>query len=111
MREHRTENTKQEISSQFCVFCSVFCDFRLGLCLTDHLLPVWANIYYYILSITNEDAPPPPLQMPVTPILALFFPRTLIKVATILAPEQPIGCPNETAPPQTFTFLGSRFSF
>jgi hypothetical protein len=33
----------------------------------------------------------------------------LIKVTTIRAPEHPRGCPNETAPPLTFTLSLSKF--
>ena len=40
-----------------------------------------------------------PLQVPAAPILALFCLSIFIKVTIILAPEQPNGCPNETAPP------------
>ena len=32
----------------------------------------------------------------------MFCAKTLIKVTIILAPEQPRGCPKETAPPFTF---------
>jgi hypothetical protein len=50
------------------------------------------------------DAPPPPLQIAAAPIFPLFCCKTLIKVTTILAPEQPNGCPKDTAPPFTFIF-------
>ena len=48
--------------------------------------------------ITIAEAPPPPLQIPATPIAALFCFSTLINVTTILDPDDPRGCPNETAP-------------
>ncbi len=50
-------------------------------------------------SMTTAEAAPPPLQIDATPIVASFAFNTLYKVPTILAPEQPIGCPNATAPP------------
>lgn len=56
-------------------------------------------------------APPPPLQILAAPYLPLFCLSTFINVTIIRAPEQPNGCPKETAPPFTFTFLGSNFSF
>ena len=45
----------------------------------------------YIFSITIADAPPPPLQMPAAPYLALFCFNTFINVTIILAPLQPSG--------------------
>ena len=53
------------------------------------------------------EAPPPPLQIAAAPILPLFCPKTFIKVTMILTPEQPKGCPNDTAPP--FTLIVSLF--
>ena len=70
--------------------------------------------FVYIFSITIADAPPPPLQIAAAPILALFCSRTLINVTIILAPEQPRGCTNDTAPPLTLTlslFNPSIFEF
>ena len=53
------------------------------------------------------EAPPPPLQIPATPIEPCFLVKTVFKVAMIRAPEAPNGCPRATAPPSTFTFSGS----
>ena len=60
----------------------------------------------YIASITIADAPPPPLQIPATPILPFFCFKILISVTTILDPEDPRGCPKDTAPPLTLTISG-----
>ena len=49
------------------------------------------------------EAPPPPLQIPAAPIFPLFCDSTFKRVTTILAPEQPSGCPSDTAPPLTLT--------
>ena len=54
--------------------------------------------------MTIADAPPPPLHIPATPIFAFFCFNTFIKVTTILEPELPNGCPNDTAPPIILTF-------
>ena len=51
------------------------------------------------------DAPPPPLQMAAAPSFALFCSNTFSNVINIRAPEHPNGCPRETAPPFTLTFL------
>ena len=64
--------------------------------------------------ITIAEAPPPPLQIPATPIAALFCFSTLINVTTILDPDDPRGCPNETAPPLTLTMsleISNNFMF
>ena len=61
-------------------------------------------------SITIAEAPPPPLQIPAAPILPPFCFNTFIRVTMILEPELPRGCPNDTAPPFTFTIDGSRFN-
>ena len=50
------------------------------------------------------EAPPPPLHIPAAPIVLLFFFNVFKSVTRIRAPEQPRGCPNETAPPLTLTF-------
>lgn len=55
------------------------------------------------------EAPPPPLQIPAAPYLALFCFKTFSSVIIILAPLQPKGWPMETAPPFTFTLAGSNF--
>jgi hypothetical protein len=60
----------------------------------------------YSLSSTIAEAPPPPLQIPATPMLALFCFKTFANVIVILAPDAPSGCPKATAPPFTFTFVG-----
>lgn len=49
------------------------------------------------------EPPPPPLQILAHPYFPLFYCITVIKLYTILAPEKPIGCPKETAPPLTLT--------
>ena len=56
-------------------------------------------------------APPPPLHIPAAPILPLFCFNTFIRVTIILAPLQPKGCPNATAPPCTFTLAAFNFIF
>ena len=61
----------------------------------------------YTDSITIAEAPPPPLQIPAAPIFPLFCFKTLINVTTILDPDEPNGCPKDTAPPLTLTFLDS----
>ena len=48
-------------------------------------------------------APPPPLQIPAAPILALFCFKIDVSAMMILAPDTPKGCPSETAQPLTFT--------
>src|SRR5690606_6805026 len=63
---------------------------------------------YCIFSITIADAPPPPLQIAAAPYLPPFCFSTFIRVTMILEPELPSGCPNETAPPFTFTLAESR---
>ena len=51
------------------------------------------------LFTTKADAPPPPLHMAAAPKVLFFTLRAFKRVTTIRAPEQPNGCPNETAPP------------
>jgi len=51
-----------------------------------------------------EEAPPPPLQIPATPYLPLFYLSTVRRDWMILAPETPIGWPRATAPPFTLIF-------
>lgn len=53
------------------------------------------------------EAPPPPLQMDAMPMLPFLVLNTLIRERMIRAPEQPTGWPSATAPPCTFTLLGS----
>ena len=43
-------------------------------------------------------APPPPLQIPATPIFPPLCLSTEVSVERIRAPEAPIGCPSDTAP-------------
>jgi hypothetical protein len=43
-------------------------------------------LFFYILSITIADAPPPPLQIAAAPVLALFC-SIHLGVTMILAPE------------------------
>ena len=57
------------------------------------------------------DAPPPPLQIPAAPIVPFLCLSIFVNVTRILAPEHPRGCPSETAPPLTFTFVLSIFNF
>src|SRR3954470_1720182 len=59
-------------------------------------------------SRTRAEAPPPPLQIPATPILPFFSLNTLTRVVTILAPEQPRGWPIATEPPWTLTLASSK---
>jgi hypothetical protein len=59
-----------------------------------------------MFSIIIAEAPPPPLHTLAIPYFPLFYFSTLIILSTILAPENPIGCPIETAPPLTFTLSG-----
>jgi hypothetical protein len=54
---------------------------------------------YWRFSMTMAEAPPPPLQIPATPILALLSLRTVVRVVTMRAPEQPRGWPMATEPP------------
>ena len=54
--------------------------------------------------MTRADAPPPPLQIPATPIFPLCCLKTPSNVTTILAPEAPNGWPIATAPPWTLIF-------
>ena len=58
--------------------------------------------------MTIADAPPPPLQIAAAPILALCCFKIEVNAMTILAQETPKGCPRDTAPPFTFTFLSLR---
>ena len=46
--------------------------------------------------------------MAAAPNLALFCFSTLIRVMMMRTPEQPNGCPRETAPPFTFTLALSK---
>src|SRR5690606_38561745 len=62
-------------------------------------------------SITIAEAPPPPLQIAARPMLLLLASSTECKVVIILAPEQPKGWPNATAPPHTFSRSMDRPSF
>jgi len=55
-----------------------------------------------------EEAPPPPLQIPANPYLALLVLKTLSKDKTILAPDIPMGWPKATAPPCTLTLSMSK---
>ena len=55
-------------------------------------------------------APPPPLQIPAAPILALFCFKIEVSAMIILAPDTPRGCPSETAPPFTLTRSFLRFN-
>ena len=49
-------------------------------------------------------ASPPPMQSVANPSFFFFCFMAEISVTNILAPEAPIGCPIDTAPPCTFTF-------
>lgn len=51
------------------------------------------------------EAPPPPLQIPAMPFCPGF--KLCTRCPVILAPDIPIGCPSETAPPWTLTMEGS----
>lgn len=53
-------------------------------------------------------APPPPLQIPAIPYLALYVFNILTKLSKILEPDTPIGCPKATAPPYTLTLSRSK---
>jgi len=55
--------------------------------------------------MTMAVAPPPPLQIEAQPYSPFF--NKWARVTTILQPEEPIGWPRATAPPATFTLLGS----
>mmetsp|Transcript_324 Transcript_324/g.997 ORF Transcript_324/g.997 Transcript_324/m.997 type:complete len:230 (+) Transcript_324:322-1011(+) len=57
--------------------------------------------------MTIAEAPPPPLQIPATPIFPPLSLSTESRVTTILAPDAPIGWPRATAPPRIFTLFGS----
>ena len=48
-------------------------------------------------------APPPPLQIPAAPILALFCFKIEVSAIMILAPDTPKRMSKETAPPFTLT--------
>ena len=49
--------------------------------------------------MTIADAPPPPLHTEATPKFKPLKARLVIKLMIIRAPDAPIGCPSETAPP------------
>ena len=49
------------------------------------------------------------MQIPAAPYFAPVLFKILDNVTRILAPEQPNGCPRETAPPLMFTLSGDRF--
>ena len=52
---------------------------------------------------------PPPIHRVASPIFASLRFISYIKVVSILAPDAPIGCPIEIAPPFTLTFFWSKF--
>jgi hypothetical protein len=53
----------------------------------------------YTFLITIAEAPPPPLQIPVTPMFPPSLCRIDVRVARILEPLLPSACPSATAPP------------
>ena len=59
----------------------------------------------------SAEAPPPPLQIPAAPYLVFVRARWCASVVTILAPEHPIGCPSDTAPPRGLSFSFLMLSF
>mmetsp|Transcript_56490 Transcript_56490/g.148926 ORF Transcript_56490/g.148926 Transcript_56490/m.148926 type:complete len:237 (+) Transcript_56490:247-957(+) len=61
-------------------------------------------------SMTMADAPPPPLQMAAAPMLLSRRMRLWMSVTMMRAPEQPMGWPSASAPPDTSTLAGSRLS-
>ena len=75
-----------------CTLCQLLHAHSMGIFLSD------ARIYCSD-SMTIADAPPPPLQIPATPIFPFFSLSTPKSVVVILAPEPPSGWPSATAPP------------
>lgn len=53
--------------------------------------------------MSMAEAPPPPLQMLAMPRVFFFSFSAYIRVLRILPPDDPIGCPIDTAPPLMLT--------
>ena len=59
-------------------------------------------------STSSAMPSPPPMHSDAPPVFAFFAAIAWSSVTRMRAPEAPIGWPSATAPPQMFTFAGSR---